>query len=165
MPSKLKITYDDEKNRIAGYDVTVSSGESSIEYVYGGNGYDPDMVTGVKVDGTQLLNYTYDGLNRLKSRIVNGYTTEYTYLQGKTADRTTTLVQTVKNGNDVLSYTYDEWGKLLRNLKAVLLVEMVCHWLRFIKSKLRGIDDEEIVYFSDYCDCIVCNSWMSRKKR
>ena len=45
LPSKLTITYDDEKNRIAGYDVTVSSGESSIEYVYGGNGYDPDMVT------------------------------------------------------------------------------------------------------------------------
>ncbi len=62
---------------------------------------------------------------RLNTRTLNaagGFTTEYGYLEGE-GGNTTALVKTVKNGNDVLSYTYDELGNITSVKKNGTLIE------------------------------------------
>ena len=41
--SKLNLRYDDSKNRLAGYDVTIGSTTNSTDYVYGGNTVAPAL--------------------------------------------------------------------------------------------------------------------------
>ena len=41
--SKLSLRYDDSKNRLAGYDVTIGSTTNSTDYVYGGNTVAPAL--------------------------------------------------------------------------------------------------------------------------
>ena len=85
MYAELRIRYDDEKNRVAGYDTYVEGYESSTDYVYGELAKAPDVITGVKRNGNRTLTYGYDVLNRMQSRIIQTTTpfvTEYEYLEG-----------------------------------------------------------------------------------
>ena len=115
--AELKLRYDDAKNRLAGYDVTVSGTTGSIDYVYGEAYNAPDVLTSVKLNGSNMLTYGYDALNRLSRRTLSStatpYVTTYSYLQGANAKQTTALVSTLTNGSDSYSYTYDQWGKTI----------------------------------------------------
>ena len=67
------------------------------------------------MNGTPVLEYAYDMLGRSVRRTLGTsvpFVTEYAYLAGGDASRTTTLVQKVKNGEDTSTYTYDELGNI-----------------------------------------------------
>ena len=139
--SKLNLRYDDTKNRLAGYDVTVGGTTNSIDYVYGGNAVAPDLITGVNRNGSRKISYTYDGLNRLSVRNLNNYLTEYTYLQGANTNSTTTLVSSMKNGDDTLSFTYDELGNITSISKNGTVIESYTYDnLNQLKTVTRGND-------------------------
>ena len=125
---ELNIRYDDSKNRIAGYDIFVGNYSKSVDYVYGGEYLAPDIVSGVKLNNSQLLTYGYDWLNRLSTRTINAtsspYVTQYTYFNGATPSQTTTLIETVKNGNDTLKYTYDNLGNIVKVEKNGTIIEV-----------------------------------------
>jgi len=105
-------------------DTTLSS-----SYIYGDNSVENQktgLIYGVKLNGTQQLGYEYDELARLQRRLLyttTPFSTEYTYLEGASANTTTTLVKTVKNGNDTLEYTYDELGNITSVSKNGTIIE------------------------------------------
>ena len=141
--------YDDTKNRLAGYNVNIGGITNSTDYVYGGNGVAPDLITGVNRNGSRKISYTYDGLNRLSVRNLNNYLTEYSYLQGANTNSTTTLVSSMKNGDDTLSYTYDELGNITSVSKNGTVIESYTYdALNQLKTVTRGND----VYTYNYDD-------------
>ena len=105
-------------NRISLSKCTINGIVLSTSYVYGDNsvsGQETGLIYGVNLNGIQQLTYQYDELARLKTRTLNTTTpfvTEYTYLEGASTNSTTTMVKTVKNGSDILEYTYDEVGNI-----------------------------------------------------
>ena len=123
---ELNLRYDDAKNRLAGYDLSFENYTKSIDYVYGGEGIAPDLVTGVKLNNNSWLSYEYDYLNRLSKRTLSTTTpfvTQYSYLNGATASQTTLLVESVTNGNNTLTYTYDELGNIVSIAKNGTVIE------------------------------------------
>ena len=79
--SKLTLRYDNSKNRLAGYDVNIGANTNTYDFVYNtADTLRPDMIMGMKRNGQQVISYSYDGLNRLSSRTLNGYTTEYAHI-------------------------------------------------------------------------------------
>ena len=86
------------------------------EYVYGSQAeQNADFIYGIKQNGTDILSYSYDKLARLSSRTLNtttGFTSNYTYLAGANAGSTTTLIESINNGGNTLSYTYDDVGNI-----------------------------------------------------
>lgn len=148
--ARITLRYDDSKNRLAGCDVTVEGHVTSYDYIYGGNGESPDTVTGLKVNGTLILSYDYDTLNRLAKRTLatsTPFETSYSYLEGADASKTTTLVQTVKNGDDTLSYTYDAVGNITSVSENGVLVESYTYdALNQLKTVTRGSDVWEYSY-------------------
>ena len=74
----------------------------------------------------ERLAYQYDELARLKNRTINTttpYVTEYGYLEGVAVNTTTTLVKTIKNGNNTLAYSYDELGNITAVAKNGTIIE------------------------------------------
>jgi len=146
----LKIRYDDTKNRVAGYDVNIEGISKATDFVYGGNGLDPDIISSVKHNNTTKLSYAYDSLNRLKTRTISTSTpfvTEYGFLNGNGTMRTTTLVKTVKNGNDTLQYAYDKLGNITSITKNNNLVESYTYDnLNQLKTVTNGTDTWEYTY-------------------
>ena len=108
----------DKFNRLSLSKLLIDKITFNSGYIYGDNtveGQKAGLIYGVKLNGTQKLAYQYDELSRLKNRTINTITpfvTEYSYLEGTTANTTTTLVKTIKNGNDTLAYSYDELGNI-----------------------------------------------------
>ncbi len=122
----LKIRYDNSKNRVAGYDVSIDGNTKATDYIYGELERAPDVINGVKQNGTRILSYGYDTMNRLTTRTVattTPYVTEYTYTEGSGTNTTTTLIKTVKNGNDTLQYAYDNMGNITSITENGSLVE------------------------------------------
>ena len=146
----LDIRYDDVKNRVSGYDINVAGIEKSIDYVYSTSEITPDIITGIKQDGNQILSYGYDGLNRLTTKTISTttpFTTEYTYHDGASANTTTTLIKTVKNGNNTLEYAYDEVGNIQSISKNGSVVESYTYdALGQLKTVTRGTDVYEYTY-------------------
>ncbi len=129
--AKLRIRYDDSKNRVSGYDVNIGSTTKSTDYIYGELIIAPDIITGVKQNGTRILSYGYDALNRLQTRTIS----------------TTTFVDTVKNGNDTLTYTYDNMGNITSVSKNGTLLESYTYdYLNQLKTVTRGTDTYEYTY-------------------
>lgn len=113
---ELSVQYDD-KNRVDFNLSKVNGGATKTQYIYGdvSKQQKPGLIYGVKVDDSQILSYGYDDLSRLSTRTLNTTTpfvTRYEYLDGAMPNSTTTLVQSVQNGNDTLTYTYDELGNI-----------------------------------------------------
>ncbi len=99
------------------------------------------MITGVNRNGIRKISYIYDGLNRLSVRNLNNFFTEYTYLQGATSNSTTTLVESVKNGDETLSYAYDELGNITSISKNGTVIESYTYDdLNQLKTVTRGTD-------------------------
>ena len=148
--AKLSIRYDDTKNRVSGYDVNIGGRDVSTDYVYGELEKAPDIITGIKHDNTRILSYGYDALNRLQTKTLSTTTpfiTEYGYLGGNAVGKTTTLVKTVKNGNDTLEYAYDNMGNIQNVSKNGTLVESYTYdMLGQLKTVTRGSDTYEYSY-------------------
>ncbi len=148
--AKLRIRYDDSKNRVSGYDVNIAGATKSTDYIYGELTKAPDIITGVKQNGTRILSYGYDALNRMDTRTISTTTpfvTEYEYLAGVTSGSTTIFVDTVKNGNDTLTYTYDNMGNITSVSKNGTLIESYTYdYLNQLKTVTRGSDTYEYIY-------------------
>lgn len=142
--AELDIRYDDSKNRISGYTVEVDGMSNRTDYIYGTGEVSPELVTGIKVDQTEKLSYTYDGLNRRAAKTIGTtipYRTEFTYLEGAADNKTTTMVKSVKNGNDTLTYTYDVLGNITSVSKNGTLVESYTYDnLNQLMSVTQGTD-------------------------
>ncbi len=113
--AQLNIRYDNDKNRVAGYDVSIDGNTKAMDYIYGELERAPDVINGVKQNGTRILSYGYDDFNRLSTRTLattTPFVTEYTYYQGATADNTTTLINSIKNGDTTYRYVYDNMGNI-----------------------------------------------------
>lgn len=124
--ANLQIRYDDSKNRISGYDVNIQGTVKSTDYVYSTNSATPDLVSGVKLNGSQKLSYSYDSLNRLIARRPStsmSYVTTYSYVLGDSTDKTTGLIKNIRNGSEMLSYTYDSMGNISSVSKNGNLIE------------------------------------------
>ena len=129
-------------------DISLSNG-----YIYGDSsvaGQKNGLIYGVNLNGAQKLSYAYDELSRLQSRTVGTETpfvTEYTYLEGKDSNTTTTLVKTVKNGSDTLEYTYDALGNITTVSKNGIVIEQYSYdELNQLKSAVYGEDTYQYFY-------------------
>jgi len=125
---RLQFNYD-MYNRLSMSKWILNSYSCNMGYIYGDSSVDGQktgLIYGVTLNGTQQLSYQYDELTRLSVRTLNTTTpfvTEYGYLEGASTNTTTTLIKTVKNGNDTLEYTYDELGNITSVSKNGTVVE------------------------------------------
>ena len=113
----------DNYNRVKKTVAKIGSNSNSTEYVYGDSaveGQKDGLIYGIKHNGNNTVNYEYDKLARLSSKTLpgaNSFKTEYTYLDGTTADNpdgtTSTLVKKVKNGDNTYEYQYDDLGNIV----------------------------------------------------
>lgn len=123
--SITKYTYDDAK-RIQEYidddfviDYTYDVNDNVINKKYKldtithfiSNAFDKDDMLTKSVIDSNAFNYQYDELGRLVNKnINNSYHTFYDYVSiGK---RTSTLINSITNGNDKYSYKYDKLGNI-----------------------------------------------------
>ncbi len=119
----------DKFNRLSHSKLLIDNMAFSSGYIYGDNtvdGQKTGLIYGVNLNGIQQLAYQYDELARIKNRTINTttpYVTEYGYLEGAAANTTTTLVKTIKNGNDTLEYSYDELGNITAVAKNGTVIE------------------------------------------
>ena len=100
----------DNKNRTNIAVTKITDKTLHTELVYDSNG----CVITIKNENTPLISYVYDALLRRHSKELNigsGFTTEYKYQTAENGN-TTALVSQLKNGNDTLSYTYDDIGNI-----------------------------------------------------
>lgn len=108
------------------------------------------MIGGVKLNDQNLLTYGYDYLNRLSNRTLTtpsgNYVTEYTYTQGDTYTETSTLVATVKNGNDTLEYRYDESGNITSVTKNDMYTESYTYDALNQLIKVNGVTVKTYTY-------------------
>ena len=112
-----------------------SNGDTTLSssYIYGDTSVanqKTGLIYGVKLNGTHQLGYEYDELARLQRRLLyttTPFITEYTYLEGASANTTTTLVKTVKNGDNTLEYTYDELGNITSVSKNGTIIEQYAY--------------------------------------
>ena len=77
---------------------------------------DTSIIEGVTLNGSQILSYDWDDLLRLTSRtlhLTTPFTTQYTYLKGSDPGQETSLVESLRNGDDILTYAYDQFGNII----------------------------------------------------
>ncbi|MEQ2441176.1 RICIN domain-containing protein, partial [Solibaculum intestinale] len=113
---ELLVRYDD-KNRVDFNLSKVLGIATKTQFLYGDTSQQqkPGLIYGVKVNDNQVLSYEYDGLSRLSTRTLNTSTpfvTRYEYVEGSAPNSTTALIKSVQNGDDILTYTYDELGNI-----------------------------------------------------
>ncbi len=115
---RIRTAYDD-KNRVKSYLYRADGKGNKTEFVYGdpAKQQKPGLGYGVLVNGEECIRYTYDALGRhtKKTRKLSdtkSVDTEYTYVQGKEKGLTTSLVESVKEGNKTLYYSYDAAGNI-----------------------------------------------------
>lgn len=104
---KIKYIYDDTNNVVQKeYKL------GKIKYNVNNTLNDDDMLTNFNIDSNKI-NYVYDGLGRLVSRNIDErVTTDYKYR--KNGNRTSTMIESISNGNDIYSYKYDELGNIIK---------------------------------------------------
>ena len=114
---ELRVHYDD-KNRV-DYNISKVNGQSvKTTYQYGDTAnpaQKPGLIYGVKINDQDTVSYTYDELARIKERTLNltsPFKTSFEYTQGPSSGTTTAIVERIQNGNDILSYTYDNIGNI-----------------------------------------------------
>ena len=125
---RLDFAYD-SYNRLLLSKWSKANMSLSTGYVYGDtsvSGQKTGLIYGITLNNIRKLSYQYDNLTRLTTRTLNTttpYVTEYGYLEGATAKTTTTMIKTVKNGNDTLEYAYDEVGNIISVKKNGTIIE------------------------------------------
>ena len=102
---KVKYNYD-KNNNISNKKYVLNNLNQNINYTYN----DDNSIIKTQLDNNEV-NYTYDYLGRITNRnINNSYNTDYTYItNGK---RTSLLVKTLKNNNDIYKYKYDKLNNI-----------------------------------------------------
>ena len=100
--NKFKINYNyDVNSNINHKDYYYGNYKNTLDYIFN----DDDSVIKVNFDNN-TVNYTYDYLGRLITRNINdNLPVEYTYK--KNGDRTSLIIDTIKIGNDIYKYSYD----------------------------------------------------------
>ena len=117
---EYRISYDDQ-NRIDATLEKIAGVTLKNEYLYSKTNY----VYAVKLNGSQVLTYGRDSLTRPISRtlaLTSPFVTNYTYLKGSPGNGTT-LISSVKNAGETLSYTYDQFGNITSVSKNSAVVE------------------------------------------
>jgi YD repeat-containing protein len=110
----------DSKNRLQSYTNKVAGGITKTEFVYGDVATDPlqspDLLYGVKINGSNILSYAYDDMTRIKTRTLHTTTPFVTSLEylGGADGNTTALVKSITNGSDKIEYTYDANGNITK---------------------------------------------------
>ena len=105
------IVYDyDKYNRLENTEYTLNGTEFSYSYTYGDTeqGQKSDLFYGFKFNGNDSITYTYDNLNRIKTKTIHTdipLVMEYTYYDGAVPGTTSELIKTVKIGNNTYEYT------------------------------------------------------------
>jgi RHS repeat-associated protein len=158
----LRTEYD-KKNRVSSMIQKAGDLTSSTGYLYGDaeKNQMPGLFYGLTLDGTQRVEYTYDGLGRVEKRTVKldggkEYHTTYTYVAGNGRGKTTTLVESVTNGTQTLYYTYDGLGNIThiyeKNSDAAVKTEKVRYTYDELSQLVREDNrwlDKTIVYTYD----------------
>ena len=118
--SSLSYTYADKTNYLTGVKHYSPLGTQNIGYRYGNisNGEMPDQIYGVTWNGTERVNYTYDGFGRLTNKQIKPSATAalnntYTYEDVENTNKTTTLVKSVETAAGRYTYTYDAVGNII----------------------------------------------------
>ena len=148
----MRLVYD-SFNRIAQTKIKFADILLKNGYIYGSTdvaGQENGLLYGVKLNNVQKLAYSYDELGRLKSRTLSAdepFVTEYGYLEGAGLNTTTSMVKTVKNGNDTLEYAYDSVGNITSISKNGTVVESYTYdALSQLKTVTRGSNVWEYTY-------------------
>ena len=100
----IKYTYDGYSN-VSSKEYNLNSISKTRSFIY-------DIDNKITKIGSST--YTYDMLDRLSTRkINNSYTTTYNYLDlNIDSNRTTTIIESIENGSDKISYGYDVLGNI-----------------------------------------------------
>ena len=119
--AELAYTYENNTNRLSAYtlELLLGSGTSKVKtsFTYGNkNGSQmTDAVYEVRQNGGLHKTYTYDGLGRKTQTMMSmggaNKPIRYTYV-GVKDNRTTTMLESLDNFGEKLSYTYDANGNI-----------------------------------------------------
>ena len=119
--AELAYTYENNTNRLSAYtlELLLGSGTSKVKtsFTYGNkNGSQmTDAVYEVRQNGGLHKTYTYDGLGRKTQTMMSmggaNKPIRYTYV-GVKDNRTTTMLESLDNFGEKLSYTYDDNGNI-----------------------------------------------------
>ena len=119
--AELSYTYENNTNRLSAYtlELLLGSGTSKVKtsFTYGNkNGSQmTDAVYEVRQNGGLHKTYTYDGLGRKTQTMMSmggaNKPIRYTYV-GVAGNRTTTMLESLDNFGEKLSYTYDDNGNI-----------------------------------------------------
>lgn len=108
---KTKYTYDNNSN-VNSRKYLLNELEETINYKYDRD----NRINYLSLSNAKDLFYHYDRLSRIVKKELrsgeNTYITEYEYENTDTSNRTTTSIETVKNGTEELNYTYDAKGNI-----------------------------------------------------
>lgn len=108
---KTKYTYDNNSN-VNSRKYLLNELEETINYKYDRD----NRINYLSLANAKDLFYHYDRLSRIVKKELrsgeNTYITEYEYENTDTSNRTTTSIETVKNGTEELNYTYDAKGNI-----------------------------------------------------
>lgn len=111
--NNFKINYGyDLNNNINQVKYSYDNSDYTISYNFDGD----NNLNSLSFDDT-IQTSSYDRLLRITSKNLNNdegtYKTEFKYVNAEEANRTTTLLESIKNGNeDEIRYTYDELGNI-----------------------------------------------------
>ena len=102
---KIKYTYDSNEN-IINTIYNLNNINNNVENIFN----DDDSIIKTVIENNEI-NYNYDNLGRIiNSNINNQFNTNYTYLtNGK---RTSLIVKSIENNNDLYSYKYDKLNNI-----------------------------------------------------
>lgn len=108
---RTKYTYDNNSN-VNSRKYLLNELEETINYKYDRD----NRINYLSLANAKDLFYHYDRLSRIVKKELrsgeNTYITEYEYENTDTPNRTTTSIETVKNGTEELNYTYDAKGNI-----------------------------------------------------
>jgi RHS repeat-associated protein len=156
----LEQTYQyDSQNRITSYSTRVGANSLTTGFVYGdssvyGNNLQKDgYLYGVTLNGERAISYEFDALSRLVAQrleTANNYKVQYEYYKGPNNEgtaKTTTMLESVVNGDTRWTYTYDEVGNITSVSKNGTVVESYTYDnLNQLKTVTRGTDVWEYSY-------------------
>lgn len=114
--SSIEYEYDANSNVNSVKD-KLTTGDTTTENITKYN-YDRDnRINNIKLDDNNLIITNYDRLSRMESKQIKSgdhtYQINYTYRETETPNRTTTMIQSLKNGNNPeLVYSYDSLGNI-----------------------------------------------------
>ncbi len=134
------------KDQLLKYEFANSAKKYTTDFTYDSEG-NPTSVKYNQGDATNArqINYTYDGLDRQIGKAVskdgtNPFNTTITYKTGTGTGKTTSLIDSVQNGSNKLTYTYDK----LNNIKTVTDNGKVITYTYNEQSELTREDNQAV---------------------